>query len=100
MINEHEHINVQFEKRGREISNRLLHDFQLAAKEIDREKNEYLFRQSKDKYVNTLKANLQTIALELLHHNQANRQIKGIDQHLNHLIKEELHQFVQKLNSL
>jgi hypothetical protein len=100
MINEHEHINLQFETKAREASTRLFNDFIQAVNAIDRKNDEYRFRQSKEQYVNTLKLHLQTIALEILHQHQANEQISGIDQHLNHLIKTELHQFVQKLHGL
>ena len=100
MINEHEHINLHFEARAREASTRLFNDFRQAINAIDRKNDEYVFRQSKEQYVNTLKAHLQAIALDILHQHQANHQISGIDQHLHELIKTELHQFVQKLHGL
>jgi hypothetical protein len=94
---EHEHINSEFQAKANNVANYLLKDFELAVNRVDRRNDEYLFQQLKNKYVNTLKQRLEMLATQLVQDNQANQRITDIDQHLNVLIKTQLHQFVQRI---
>jgi hypothetical protein len=95
-----EYINIQFHNRAKEVFFLLLKEFESSVSAIDRTKNEYLFQQGKEKYLNTFKRNLQLIAEDLIRENQQNEQINDINTNLNSWIDSYLHLFVQKIRTV
>lgn len=95
-----EHMYVEFHEGAVKIFYALYRKFESDAAAIDRNKKEFLFRQLKDKYVHTMKQELEEMARNLLKKYQHNNQLHEADQHMNQLIKNYLHQFVQKAKSI
>ena len=96
MQRDNEQLHVEFHNRANAIFFRLLDNFEAAVKEINRSKAEHLFVALKDKYINTLKQQLECCAEDLMSVHPQNRKQRELNQNLQHFINEYLHLFVQK----
>lgn len=99
MNGDNEHIHIEFHSKANAIFFSLLKSFELSAKKINRKNQEYQFQELKNKYINTLKLDLESCALFLIAKQQQSRQVNELNQSLQRLIKEYLHSFLQKTKS-
>src|SRR5215211_5269593 len=95
--NDREYISVEFHNRAKNTFFSLYMDFQSSVTGVNRRKSEYLFQQLKEKYVHTLKQELEMIAKEIMKKSPDPNQTGEVDQNLNHFINDYLHRFVQKI---
>ena len=96
MSNDNQYIQVEFHNKARDIFFSLLKNFELAAKKLDRKKQEFQFNELKNQHINTLKQELESCASFLLAKNQNKKEAKELNQNLQYFIKDYLHLFVQK----
>lgn len=94
-----EQTQVIFHERANTILFNRYRKFESDAQTIDRRKNEYFFQQLKEKHVHSFKAQMDGVAKNIIRDEQYNKQLSDIDRQLNHLIKDYLHLFVQKINA-
>ena len=94
---ETEYINIAFHSKASDLFFSLYEKFQSSIKTIDREKEEYIFQQMRERYVRTLQQQLEMAAKDIIKNNQGHKQLNQVDQNLNLFIKEYLHRFVQKI---
>jgi hypothetical protein len=99
MHNNADHITIEFHNQAKRALFNLIEEFQFSVKEINRTTNEFLFQESKGKFVNTFKQQLEMIASQIIRDHQAQEKINEINQSLQTLINNYLHQFVQKIKS-
>lgn len=96
MTDDNEHIHVEFHSRARAIFFSYVQRFEWNGADVNRQRDEYQFQLLKDRYINTLKQDLEQCASQLLQENQNNRRLKELDLQLQYLIKDYLHLFVLK----
>lgn len=99
MNNDNEHIHVEFHNKARAIFFSLLKDFEASVENLNRKKQEYQFHELKNKYVNSLKHQLESCATVLIEKHQHLRKSNELNQRLQSFIKDYLHLFVQKTRS-
>ena len=99
MNNDNEHIHVEFHDKARAIFFSLLKDFESSVENLIRKKQEYQFQELKNKYVNTLKRQLESCATVLFEKHRHLKKSNELNQNLQSFIKDYLHLFVQKTRS-
>lgn len=97
---DNDHIYVAFHNRARTVFFDAVHQFEQAARSLDRQSEERRFRQLKEKHVQTLKQLLEEVASALIERHQHQRQLPELSQSLQHLIKDYLHQFVMRTRAI
>lgn len=95
-----EHMSIEFHKRANDLFFVLVRDFQSAVRKVDRKKDEYLFLQLQEQYVNTCQNKMEAIAKEIIFNNRHHSQVNQADQNLRHFSQDYLRQFVQKIKSI
>lgn len=93
-------IYVAFHNKAGQLYTSLLNRFEDHCLTFNRRNDEYRFRELKEKYINSLKQELQHEASLLLQKYSYGSQLRETDQQLNYYIKDYLHRFVQKVNNL
>jgi hypothetical protein len=91
---------TEFHNRAREAFFSLFRDFTSSIDTVDRRRDESVFRQHREQYVNQLQIELQQIAQETLSNKKTISNIGELSQSLNHYIDEYIHQFVLKVKAL
>ena len=99
MNNDNEHIHVEFHNKARTIFFSLLRDFESSVENLNRRKQEYQFQELKNKYINTLKHQLESCATVLFEKHCNLKKSNELNQNLQSFIKDYLHLFVQKTRS-
>lgn len=99
MYMDNEQIHVEFHNKARDIFFSLLRNFELSAKKLNRKEQEYQFQELKNKYVHTLKQQLESCASSLISEHRKSGQLQELNQSLQYFIKDYLHRFVQKTRS-
>jgi hypothetical protein len=94
MSKELDQVYVEFHNRAADIFLQTCSDFARASKTVDRKVEEYLFRQVKEKHVNTLKQRLEIAAEPLIRQYRQHGQLRELDQSLQQIINGYLHRFV------
>jgi hypothetical protein len=89
-----EHIRVEFQEKSRRIFFNALREFQYSTKKLDRNALEYKFNDLKDQHVHSLKLQLEEAAKNFIEFHQYHRQLREINQMMQQVIREHLHQFV------
>ena len=100
MNNDIEHIQVAFHNTAKDILQMAVVEFEHASELLDRRNEEYRFSQLKQQHVNTLKQYLESAAKAILQDYRLNRQLREIDQALQHIIHDYLHKFVIKTREI
>ena len=100
MNNDVEHIQVAFHNTAKDVFQMAVVEFEHASDLLDRRKEEYRFSQLKQQHVNTLKQHLENAAKSILQDYRLNRQLRKIDQTLQHIIHDYLHRFVIKTREI
>ena len=100
MQTDSEHIYVEFHERARTIFYNLFDGFEFSARSLNRENEEFKFRELRNTYINSLKQQLENTALSLLQKHQHYKQSNELDQSLQQFIKQYLHLFVQKITTI
>ncbi len=100
MKNDFEHISVTFHNRAKAVLFSLYESFRYAVASIDRQGDENVFQQLRNKFSGRLKHQLQSIAQEMM--SQAGNGINRneLNQSLSYFIEEYEHEFLQKIRSL
>jgi len=93
-------ILLDFNKRAKKIFFSLYEKFRESAKLIDRARDDNVFQQQQSKYLQTLKQQLESLALEILSKNSSVRDNSQLNKKLTDEINEYVKEFRQKSRSL
>lgn len=100
MASDNGQIHIEFHSIANSVFFRLLTNFELVIKGLNRQTEEYKFQQVKDAYTHSLKQQLETLALQLIQENKHNKKSNELSQNLQHSIQQYLHLFVQKTRTI
>ena len=100
MKNDFEHISVAFHNRAKAVFFSLYRSFRYAAASIDRQVDENVFQQLRNKFSGRLKHQLQSIAKEMMSQAGSGINRNELNQSLSYFIGEYEHEFLQKIRSL
>jgi uncharacterized protein YbgA (DUF1722 family) len=95
-----EHVSIEFHDKARKIFFALFRDFNAAIDNVDRRRDEYMFRDHREKYVNRLQQQLREMATDLINKHHSIHNVGQLSQNLNHYIADYLHQFITKVKEL
>ena len=98
MKNDAEYRSMAFHNRAREILSSVYNDFKRSVAAIDRQGDENVFQQLRNKFAGKLKQKLQSVALELLGETAVGTD--KLNQVLSRLIEQYVHEFMQKIRAL
>ena len=93
MQNDYEHIYVEFFDKAKHIFFTALNEFQYSTKRFNRNLEEYRFNRLKEQYIHSLKQQLEETAKNFIEFHQHHKQLRELDQRMQQIIKEYLHQF-------
>lgn len=99
-MNESSQILIDFNNRAKKIFFSLFERFKESAKLLDRAQDDNVFQQQQGKYLQTLKQQLESLALELLNKNSSVGNIRQLNKNLTDEINEYVNEFRQKSRSL
>jgi hypothetical protein len=100
MVKDLEELNREFNQSANEAFHSLYTRLENNRRELDRRRDENVFQHTCAKYVETLKAELQTIALTLMEKNQNLRELNLLRRNLTNRIHDFLQEFTLKSQSL
>ena len=93
-----EQINIAFHDRAHKLFFHYTKEFETAAASMDRKRDEYAYQQTREKYIRTLRQQLDTVAKDLLSAHRTHKQLNQIDQNLRYFINDYVHQFMKKID--
>ena len=99
-MNEFPQEMVDFDNKAKKIFFSLYENFVESAKQLDRKKDDNVFQQQQNKYLNTLKTQLENLAQDLLNKNSSLKNINPLNKKLRDEINIYLNEFEQKSRSL
>ena len=99
-MNEFAQEIVDFNNKAKKIFFSLYEKFAESAKQLDRKKDDNVFQQQQNKYLNTLKTQLENLAQDLLNKNSSLKNINLLNKKLRDEINIYLNEFRQKSRSL
>lgn len=91
---------VDFNDKAKKIFFSLYEKFVGSAKHLDRKKDDNVFQQQQNKYLNTLKTQLEILAQDLLNKVSSSKNINLLNKKLMDEINTYLNEFRQKSRSL
>ena len=100
MKNDFEHISVAFHNRAKAVLFSLYESFRYAVASIDRQGDENVFQQLRNKFSCRLKHQLQSIAKEMMSQAGSSINMNELNQSLSYFIEEYENEFLQKIRSL
>ena len=100
MESDNEQIHIEFHSNANSVFFHLLSNFELAVKGLNRQTEEFKFRQVKDAYTHSLKQQLENSATRLIQEHSQNKKAGELSQNLQHSIQQYLHLFVQKTRTI
>lgn len=93
-------ILIDFNNRAKKIFFLLYERFRESTKRLDRAKDENVFQQQESKYLQTLKQQLESLALEILNKSSSVGNKSQLNKKLTDEINEYIKEFRQKSRSL
>ena len=99
-MNEFPQEIVEFDNKAKKIFFSLYENFAQSAKQLDRRKDDNVFQQQQNKYLNTLKTHLENLAQELLNKKSSLKNINLLNKTLRDEINIYLNEFRQKSRAL
>ena len=99
-MNEFAQEIVDFDNKAKKIFFSLYEKFAESAKQLDRKKDDNVFQQQQNKYLNTLKTQLENLAQDLLNKNSSLKNTNLLNKKLRDEINAHLNEFRQKSRSL
>ena len=90
---------VDFDHNAKKIFFSLYEKFAESAKQLDRQKDDNVFQQQQNKYLNTLKTQLENLAQDLLNKNSSLKNLSLLNKKLRDEINIYLNEFRQKSRS-
>ncbi|HEY1871432.1 MAG TPA: hypothetical protein VGG71_10250 [Chitinophagaceae bacterium] len=99
-MDESSQILIDFNNRAKKIFFSLYAKFKESAKILDRTKDDNVFQQQQSKYLQTLKQQLESLALEIMSKNSLVENNSQLNKKLTDEIDEYLKEFRQKSRSL
>ena len=100
MAKDLEELDSEFNRSANEAFHSLYTRLENKLKELDRRRDENVFQHTCAKYMETLKGELETIALRLVEKNQNLREVNLLRRNLTNRIHDFLQEFTQKSQSL
>lgn len=100
MQSDNEHIYIEFHDKAREIYYNLYNSFEFSMLSLDRKTEEFKFGELKNRYIHSLKQQLENAAIVLLQKHQHYKQLNDLDQNFQEFIKHYLHLFLQKIKTV
>lgn len=99
-MDEFAQVHIEFNNKAKNIFFSLYEKFAGSIKQLDRRKDDNVFQQQLGKYLQTLKNQLENLALELLDKNKSTKNISELNKKLADEINTYLGEFRQKSRSL
>jgi hypothetical protein len=96
-MSDSDQITAAFHPAAQALLFERLHAFEAQVSNINRRRDELRYRGLCEQHVHTLRLSLQQQAQRLLQQYQQAPQIGAIDKHLQGLILDYVHQFVQRI---
>lgn len=93
-------ILIEFNNRAKKIFFSLYENFKESAKLLNRRRDDNVFQQQQGKYLQTLKQQLESLALEVLNKNRSSGNNNELTKKLTGEINEYVKEFMQKSRSL
>ena len=100
MAKDLEELDREFNRWANEAFHSLYTRLENNLRDIDRRRDENVFQHTCAKYAETLKAELETIALTMIEKNQNMRELNLLRRNLTNKIREFLWEFTQKSQAL
>lgn len=89
-----ENIHIEFHGKAKDIFFNAVRQFEHATQSLNREEEEYRFSQLKEMHTNSMKQQLEIAAAAFVMRYQQHHQQRQINQNLQQIIHDYLHQFV------
>ena len=99
-MNEFPQETVDFNNKAKKLFFSLYQNFAGSAKELDRRKDDNVFQQQQNKYLKTLKTELENLAQDILNKSSSSKNINLLNKKLRDEISNYLNEFMQKSKSL
>jgi hypothetical protein len=100
MYKDVEELGVEFNFQAKETYYFVYTRFNSAAQEINRQKDEAAFQQTRARFSNSLKSELEKLAIAVLQKNQELQEIEYLKRNLTIKINDYLQEFFMKSQSL
>jgi len=91
---------VDFNNKAKKIFYSLYENFAGSAKQLDRRKDDNVFQHQQNKYLRTLKTQLENLAKDILSKNSSSKNINLLNKKLGDEISNYLNEFMQKSRAL
>jgi hypothetical protein len=95
-----EQINFMFNDRAKTVFFRLYEEFKNAIAAVDRQGQEDTFQKLQTQYVNTLRVQLESVALDVLQRNERHPQRTQLQRAFTSGINTYIAEFIQKIRCL
>lgn len=99
-MNEFPQETVDFNNKAKKIFFSLYENFAGSAKQLDRTIDDNVFQQQQNKYLKTLKTELENLAKDILNKSSSSKNINLLNKKLRDEISNYLNEFMQKSKSL
>lgn len=99
-MNEFNQEIVDFNNKAKKIFFSLYEKFAGSAKQLDRRQDENVFQHQQNKYLKTLKGELENVATDILNKNNPSKNTSLLNKKLTDEINSYLNEFRQKSRSL
>jgi hypothetical protein len=96
--NDFEHRSIAFHNRARQILFSVYNDFRSSVAGIDRQRDENIFQQQRNKFASRLKDQLQSVVRETLDGTTVDA--NGTNRALSGFVEQYMHEFMQKVRAL
>jgi len=92
-------LEIEFNYRANETFYLLFEKFEKTVKELNRRKDENVFQQERAKYMNSLKSELERIAISLVEKYREIKEVNQLRRNLTNRINEYVQEFMMKSQS-
>jgi len=92
-------LEIEFNYRANETFYLLFEEFEKTVKELNRGKDENVFQQERAKYMNSLKTELERVAISLVEKYREIKEVNQLRRNLTNRINEYVQEFMMKSQS-
>jgi hypothetical protein len=93
-------LNIEFDATAKETFYEFYERFEKTVQELSRNRNENVFQQERAKYSNSLKTELEKLALSIIEKNHELKEFSHLRRNLTNRIQEYVQEFLQKTQSI
>ena len=92
-------LNIEFNRAAKETFHKFYERFEKTVQELSRNRSENVFQQERAKFSNSLKTELENLALSIIEKNHELKQFDHLRRNLTNRIHEYVQEFLQKTQS-